>query len=112
MNISDEIKKQYWELVGLVINTTSIEEDVKQFIFDNINQMNNEQIKIITDSLKTEQKELEEISKKFDKDVLYLNTKHLEKVNLKMEKIKKDLEQEEKLEKENAEEILKKLEQE
>jgi len=76
-NILDEIQAQYPELVKLVLNTESMDNNEKQYWFDILPSMTDEQIDRLFDILETERRKLEELELKYQEEIKTLNEKHL-----------------------------------
>lgn len=75
--ILDEIQAQYSELVKLVLNTESMDNNEKQYWFDILPSMTDEQIDRLFDILETERRKLEELELKYQEEIKTLNEKHL-----------------------------------
>lgn len=75
--ILDEIQSQYGELVKLVLNTESMDNNEKQYWFDILPSMTDEQVDRLFDILETERKKLEELEVKYQEEIKTLNEKHL-----------------------------------
>ncbi|MFZ2256185.1 MAG: hypothetical protein WAW59_00515 [Patescibacteria group bacterium] len=75
--ILDEIEAQYHELVELVLGSESIDNNEKQYWFDILPSMTNEQIDRLFNILMTERKQLEELNMKYQEEIKTLNEKHL-----------------------------------
>ncbi len=75
--ISDEIQAQYAELVKLILNTESMDDDERQYWFDIMPSMTDSQIDRLFNILETEKKKLEELELKYQKEIKSLNEKHL-----------------------------------
>ena len=75
--ILDEIQSQYGELINLVLNTESMDNNEKQYWFDILPSMTDEQIDRLFDILETERKKLEELEVKYQEEIKTLNEKHL-----------------------------------
>lgn len=73
----DEIQAQYGELVKLVINTESMDNAEKQYWFDILPSMTDEQVDRLFDILETERKELEKLEVNFQEEIKTLNERHL-----------------------------------
>ncbi|MCK9272533.1 hypothetical protein M0P65_03230 [Candidatus Gracilibacteria bacterium] len=76
-NILDEIANQYGELTKLVLNTESMDNNEKQYWFDILPSMTDEQVDRLFDILETERKKLEELESKYQDEIKNLNEKHL-----------------------------------
>ena len=75
--ISDEIQLQYGELVKLILNTESMDDEERQYWFDIMPSMNEEQVDRLFNILETERKKLEELEIKYQDEIKTLNDKHL-----------------------------------
>lgn len=75
--VLDEIQAQYWELVKLVLNTESMDNNEKQYWFDILPSMTDEQVDRLFDILETERRKLEELELKYQEEIKTLNEKHL-----------------------------------
>lgn len=75
--ISDEIQLQYSELIKLILNTESMDDEERQYWFDIMPSMNEEQIDRLFNILETERKKLEELETKYQEEIKTLNDKHL-----------------------------------
>lgn len=75
--VPDEIQAQYGELVKLVLNTESMDNEEKQYWFDILPSMTDEQVDRLYNILETERKKLEELEEKYQEEIKMLNEKHL-----------------------------------
>ncbi|MFZ4461409.1 MAG: hypothetical protein ACOYN2_02465 [Patescibacteria group bacterium] len=75
--ILDEIEQQYPELVKLVLATESMDNNEKQYWFDILPSMTDDQVDRLFDILETERKKLEELEVKYQEEIRTLNEKHL-----------------------------------
>lgn len=75
--VLDEIQAQYGELVKLVLNTESMDNNEKQYWFDILPSMTDEQVDRLFDILETERRKLEELELKYQEEIKTLNEKHL-----------------------------------
>lgn len=75
--ISDEIQAQFPELIKLILNTESMDDDERQYWFDIMPSMTDSQIDRLFNILDTEKKKLEELETKYQKEIKSLNEKHL-----------------------------------
>ncbi|MDD2565264.1 MAG: hypothetical protein PHZ26_01115 [Candidatus Gracilibacteria bacterium] len=75
--ILDEIQAQYGELVKLVLNTESMDNNEKQYWFDILPSMTDEQVDRLFDILETERRKLEDLEVKYQEEIKTLNEKHL-----------------------------------
>ena len=95
--ILDEIQLQYWELVDLVLGSESIDNNEKQYWFDILPSMTNDQIDRLFNILMTERHQLEELNLKYQEEIKTLNEKHLiEWQTLQSQKAKQQVQQAEK----------------
>jgi len=74
--ISDEIQTKYPELIKLILETESMDDDERQYWFDIMPSMTDSQIDRLYNILETEKKKLEELEVKYQKEIKYLNEKH------------------------------------
>mgnify|MGYP006902040948 CR=1 FL=1 len=75
--ILDEIQAKYPELVDLVLWSESIDNNEKQYWFDIMPSMTDEQIDRLFNILMTERRQLEELNVKYQEEIKTLNEKHL-----------------------------------
>lgn len=75
--INDEMNANYQELIQLILETESMEDDEKQYWFDIMPSMTNDQIDRLFNILDTERKKLEALEDKYKKEIKQLNEKHL-----------------------------------
>ena len=75
--ISDEMQAKYPELIKLILNTESMDDDERQYWFDIMPSMTDSQIDRLYNILETEKKKLEELEVKYQKEIKSLNEKHL-----------------------------------
>lgn len=75
--ISDEMQAKYSELIKLVLNTESMDTNEKQYWFDILPSMTDEQIDRLFDILETERRKLEELEVRYQEEIRVLNEKHL-----------------------------------
>jgi hypothetical protein len=109
--LSDEIQAKYPELIKLIIATESMDDDERQYWFDIMPSMTDEQIDRLYDILETEKKKLEDLEVKYQKEIKSLNEKHLiewQEVQIKEGK-KKVAEAKKNEQEEDPDEILKML---
>lgn len=76
-NVSDETLAQYNELVDLILSTESMDDDERQYWFDILPSMTNEQVDRLYNILDTERKKLEKLEEKYQNEIKNLNEKHL-----------------------------------
>lgn len=95
--ILDEIQVQYWALVDLVLWSESIDNNEKQYWFDILPSMTDEQVDRLFNILTTERNQLEELNLKYQDEIKTLNEKHLiEWQSLQSQKAKEKIQQAEK----------------
>ncbi len=75
--ITDEIQAEYPELIKLVLNTKSMDDQERQYWFDILPSMSDEQIDRLYEILDTEKKKLEQLEVNYQKEIKSLNEKHL-----------------------------------
>jgi len=75
--ISDDIQVKYPELIKLILETESMDDDERQYWFDIMPSMTDSQIDRLYNILETEKKKLEELEVKYQKEIKSLNEKHL-----------------------------------
>jgi Spy/CpxP family protein refolding chaperone len=75
--ILDEVQAQYPELVKLVLGTESMDNNEKQYWFDILPSMTDEQVDRLFDILETERRKLEELELRYQEEIKNLNEKHL-----------------------------------
>lgn len=75
--ILDEIQVKYPELISLVLQSESIDNNEKQYWFDILPSMTDEQIDRLFNILMTERRQLEELNMKYQEEIKTLNEKHL-----------------------------------
>ncbi len=106
--ISDEIQAQYTELITLILATDSMDDNERQYWFDIMPSMTDEQVDRLYNILDTEKKKLEELEVKYQKEIKDLNEKHLiEWQDFQMKDSKKKISEEEKKDKDSeADDVL------
>ncbi len=75
--INDEIQAEYKELIKLILNTESMDDEERQYWFEIMPSMNDDQIDRLFNILETERKKLEELEVKYQEEIKNLNEKHL-----------------------------------
>ncbi|MDD3144958.1 MAG: hypothetical protein PHV23_02495 [Candidatus Gracilibacteria bacterium] len=76
-SVSDEMQAQYNELVKLILETESMDDDEKQYWFDIMPSMTDDQIDRLFNILDTEKKKLDALEDKYQNEIKKLNEKHL-----------------------------------
>ena len=75
--IPDNIQSEYPELIKLILATDSMDDNERQYWFDILPSMTNEQIDRLYDILDTEKRKLDNLEKKYQDEIKNLNEKHL-----------------------------------
>ena len=75
--ILDEVQTKFPELVKLVLATESMDDNEKQYWFDILPSMTDEQVDRLFNILETERAKLEELERKYQEEIKSLNEKHL-----------------------------------
>ena len=105
--ISDEILAKYKELIDMILATESMDDDERQYWFDIMPSMTEEQIDRLYNILDTERKKLQELEIKYQKEIKELNEKHLiEWQEFQMKNSKKKIAQAEAQDKDDADNVL------
>lgn len=73
----DEIQAKHGKLIELILATESMDDSERQYWFDILPSMNADQIQRLSDILETERKKLDELEKKYQKEIEWLNQKHM-----------------------------------
>ncbi len=73
----DEIQTKHGKLIELILATESMDDSERQYWFDILPSMNADQIQRLYDILETERKKLDELEKKYQKEIEWLNQKHM-----------------------------------
>ena len=95
--VSDAIQSQYPELVKLVLGSQSLDNTQKQYWFDILPSMSDDQIDRLFDILDTEKRKLEELDAKYEEEVREINEKHfIEWQTLKAKEQKETIQNQEK----------------
>ena len=94
--VSDDTQAQYPELVKLILATDSMDDNERQYWFDIMPSMTDEQIDRLYNILDTERNKLEELETKYQQEIKQLNEKHLiEWQDFQMKDNKKKIKEEE-----------------
>lgn len=75
--VDDEMYAKYWELIKLILETESMDDDERQYWFDIMRSMTDEQVDRLFNILDTEKKKLQSLELKYQKEIKKLNEKHL-----------------------------------
>ena len=76
-DIPETVKQQYPDLIPLILQTESMTDDERQYWFQILPIMTDEQVKKLREILDNEKKQLENLDKKYDKEVKKINDKHV-----------------------------------
>lgn len=76
--IDDKIYQSQSELIKLILNTDSMDDKERQYWFDIMPSMNEQQTQRLFNILETERKKLEELEIKYQDEIKFLNEKHLQ----------------------------------
>ena len=74
--ILDELQTKHPDLIKLILATESMDDSERQYWFDILPSMNDDQVKRLYDILETEKKKLDELEQKYQKEIESLNQKH------------------------------------
>lgn len=74
--ILDELQNKHPELIKLILATESMDDSERQYWFDILPSMNEDQTKRLYDILETEKKKLEELEVKYQEEIATLNQTH------------------------------------
>jgi uncharacterized protein YsxB (DUF464 family) len=75
--INDEVQAKYPQLVNLIKDTESMDDNEKQYWFDVLPTMSDEQVDRLFAILQSEKDKLDELEKKYQEEIRVLNEKHL-----------------------------------
>lgn len=111
--ISDDIYAQYADLIALILETESMDDDERQYWFDIMPSMTDEQVDRLFNILDTEKNKLEQLEVKYQDEIKSLNEKHLiEWQDFQLKDAKKKIKSEEAKEKaDDADDVLKMLDE-
>lgn len=112
--IPETVKQQYPDLIPLILSTESMNDDERQYWFQILPIMTDEQVGKLREILANEKKQLQKLDQDYEAELKVINQKHVSEWKAyeskeKREKLKKAEAHVEKTEKENEEELLKKL---
>ena len=108
--VDEEIQAKYPELIKMILLTESMDDDERQYWFDIMPSMTDDQIDRLFNILDTERKKLEELEMKYQNEIKNLNEKHLiEWQEFQMKDSKKKIAKAEAAEKDDADEVLQML---
>ncbi len=105
--IDDEMQAKYGELIKMILATESMDDDERQYWFDIMPSMTDEQIDRLFNILDTERRKLEELELKYQEEIKRLNEKHLiEWQEFQMKESKKKIKQAEQEDEDEADEVI------
>lgn len=112
--IPETVKKQYPDLIPLILATESMTDDERQYWFQILPIMTEEQVAKLREILANEKKQLQKLDRDYEDEIKRINAKHVTEwktfeAKEKREKLKAAEGAHEKTEKEQEEEMLKKL---
>lgn len=112
--IPETVKQQYPDLIPLILGTESMNDDERQYWFQILPIMTDEQVGKLREILTNEKNQLAQLDKDYETELKQINQKHVSEwktfeAKEKREKLKKAEAGAEKTEKEKEEELLKKL---
>lgn len=114
--IPETVRQQYPELVPLILATESMNDEERQYWFQILPIMTEEQVTKLREILVNEKQQLEKLDKEYDEELKRINTKHVSQwkefeVKEKREKLKAAESQAKQSEKQTEEDLLKKLQE-
>lgn len=112
--IPESVKKQYPDLIVLILKTESMNDDERQYWFQILPIMTDEQVNKLRDILKNEAEQLITIDKEYEQEMKRINVSHKEEwdafaAQSKREKVRTAEAKSEEQEKTSEEELLKRL---
>ncbi len=108
--ISDDFQAEFPELLKLILDTESMDDEERQYWFDIMPSMNDNQIDRLYNILETERKKLIELELKYQEEIKALNEKHLiEWQEFQIKDSKKRIQEEESQDNEDPDDVLKML---
>lgn len=75
--IPETVRKQYPDLIPLILWTESMNDDERQYWFQILPIMTDEQVTKLREILTNEKKQLEELDKDYENEIKRINTKHV-----------------------------------
>lgn len=75
--IPEIVKKQYPDLVPLILETESMNDDERQYWFQILPIMTEDQVNKLREILVNEKKQLQALDKEYEKELKRINTKHV-----------------------------------
>ena len=108
--VDEEVQLKFPELIKMILLTESMDDDERQYWFDIMPSMTDDQIDRLFNILDTERRKLEELETKYQDEIKNLNEKHLiEWQEFQMKDSKKKIAKAENSEKDDADEVLQML---
>ena len=112
--ISETVRKQYPDLIPLILQTESMSDDERQYWFQILPIMTDDQVTKLREILSNEKNQLAALDKDYDQELKAINARHIAEwkafeAKEKREKLKEAESQAEKVEKETEEDLLSKL---
>jgi hypothetical protein len=108
--IDEEMQIKFPELIKMILLTESMDDDERQYWFDIMPSMTDDQIDRLFNILDTERRKLEELEMKYQDEIKNLNEKHLiEWQEFQMKDSKKKIAKAEAAEADDADEVLQML---
>lgn len=112
--IPETVKQQYPDLIPLILSTESMNDDERQYWFQILPIMTDEQVGKLREILANEKKQLKKLDENYEAELKLINQKHVSEwktyeVKEKREKWQAAESHAEKTEKEKEEDLLKKL---
>jgi hypothetical protein len=108
--VEEEIQAKFPELIKMILLTESMDDDERQYWFDIMPSMTDDQIDRLFNILDTERRKLEELEMKYQDEIKNLNEKHLiEWQEFQMKDSKKKIAKAEAAEEDDADEVLQML---
>jgi hypothetical protein len=108
--IDEEVQVKFPELIKMILLTESMDDDERQYWFDIMPSMTDDQIDRLFNILDTERRKLEELEMKYQDEIKNLNEKHLiEWQEFQMKDSKKKIAKAEAAEADDADEVLQML---
>ena len=76
-DIPDAVRQQYSDLIPLILQTESMNDDERQYWFQILPIMTEEQVKKLRDILMNEKNQLAQLDKDYEKELKRINEKHV-----------------------------------
>lgn len=114
--IPETVRKQYPDLIPLILSTESMNDDERQYWFQILPIMTDEQVTKLREILTNEKKQLEKLDTNYEQEIKRINSKHVTEwkdfeAKEKRKKLKAAERKSAKEEKTHEEELLKKLQE-